>query len=96
MTEPVANEPRSAEPAVTSMTPEQEAMTDAVILSCATSVSCKVAILIARTVDAAKAKSLDVTPAMIAPRIYALAESGKLNVQGNVRRWRAAEVKKGI
>lgn len=95
MTEPATNEPQAAEPVVPAMTPEQEATTDAVILSCATDVPCKVAILIARAVDAAKAQSLDVTPAMIAPRIYALAESGKLNVQGNVRRWRAAEVKKG-
>ncbi len=93
MTEPDVTE--TAAGAGPATTPEQDAAVDALILSCATDASCKVAILIARTVDAAKAKSLDVTPAVIAPRIYALAGAGKLSVQGNVRRWRAAEVKKG-
>ena len=76
-------------------TPEQDAITDGLIMACASEEACKVAILIARTVDAANAQSLEITPSMIAPRIYALAESGKLSVQGNVRRWRAAEIKKG-
>ena len=76
-------------------TPEQDAIVDALILACATKDACKVAILIARTVDAAKAQGLELTSAVIAPRIYALADAGKLSVQGNVRRWRAAEVKKG-
>ena len=93
MTEPSTTEITAGTAAAT--TPEQDAITDALILSCATDAACKVAILIARTVDAGKAQSLDVTPAVIAPRIYALADAGKLSVQGNVRRWRAAEVKKG-
>ncbi len=91
MTKPDGTETAAA-PATT---PEQDAALDALIVGCATVEACKVAILIARTVDAAKAQSLEVTTAVIAPRIYALAEAGTLSVQGNVRRWRAAEVKKG-
>ncbi|MEQ1697671.1 MAG: DUF3658 domain-containing protein [Hyphomicrobiaceae bacterium] len=83
------------ESAVPATTPEQDAAVDALILSCATTDACKVAILIARVVDAGKAQGLALTSAEIAPRIYALAEVGTLSVQGNVRRWRAAEVKKG-
>lgn len=93
MTEPDATETAAALAPAT--TPEHDAAVDALILSCATKVACKVAILIARTVDAAKAQGMELTSAVIAPRIYALAEQGKLTVQGNVRRWRAAEIKKG-
>ena len=88
MTAPVPSAPPS--------TPEQDEALDALILSCATGEWCKVAMLIARTVDAAKAQSLDAGSHTIAPRIYALAESGKLAVQGNVRRWRASEVKRDV
>lgn len=83
------------ETAAAATTPEQDAAVDALILASATNEACKVAILIARVVDAGKAQSLELTSATIAPRIYALAEAGKLSVQGNVRRWRAAEVKRG-
>ena len=93
MTEPDVTE--TADKAAPATTPEQDAAVDALILTCVTKVACKVAILIARTVDAAKAQGLELTSAVIAPRIYALTEAGKLSVQGNVRRWRAAEVKKG-
>jgi len=68
---------------------------DALILSVVTGEACKVAVLIARVVDAAKAAGVEAGAGVIAPRIYALAETGKLAVSGNVRRWRAAEVKKG-
>ena len=74
-------------------TPEEDCVLDALIVSSATKDWCKVAVLIARTTDAARAQSLDPPPQVIANRIYALADTGKLSVQGNVRRWRAAEVK---
>ena len=67
---------------------------DAVILQCVASEWCKVAMLIARTTDAARAQSIEVTAQDIAGRIYALAASGQIETQGNVRRWRAAEVRR--
>jgi len=84
----------AAEPAVL-LTDEQAAVVDALILSVVTREACKVAVLIARVVDAAKSAGVEAGAGVIAPRIYALADSGKLAVSGNVRRWRAAEVKKG-
>jgi hypothetical protein len=76
-------------------TPEQSAATDALILTSASNEYCKVAVLIAKTTDAARAQALEVGPQAIAARIYALTDSGQLTVQGNVRRWRAAEVRLG-
>lgn len=67
---------------------------DALILESAGSDWCKVAMLIARATDAARALPLAVTPQDIATRIYAMTSDSRLDVQGNVRRWRAAEVRK--
>ncbi len=53
----------------------------------------KVAIVIARVTDTAKTQALDVSAQAIAQRIYALADDKRLEVQGNVRRWRAGEVR---
>ena len=72
---------------------EQDAATDAVILSSATAEWSKIAVLIARATDGLRAQSLEATPPIIAVRIYALIESGKLEVNGNMRRWRAAVVR---
>jgi hypothetical protein len=77
------------------LTPEEAAKIDALLWDAASADACKVAVLIARATDAAKAAGMEVKPQAIAARIYALAETGKLSVQGNVRRWRAAEVKRG-
>jgi hypothetical protein len=66
---------------------------DALILECATTEWCKVAILISRATDAARAASLEAPAQVIAAHIYALAASHRLDVQGNVRRWRAADVR---
>lgn len=55
---------------------------------------CKVAVLIARATDAARAAEIAVTPQDIATRIYAMTSDNRLEVSGNVRRWRAAEVRK--
>jgi hypothetical protein len=82
-------------PTPTPLSPEQIATTDALIMAAATAEWCKVAVLISRTVDLAKAQNLDVPSSAIVTRIYALAESKALATQGNVRRWRAGEVRKG-
>jgi hypothetical protein len=75
------------------LTPEQAAVVDALIVSCAPPAWTKIAVLIARVTDAAKEQNVTVTPQQIAARIYVLAEAQKLAVQGNVRRWRAGEVR---
>ncbi len=67
---------------------------DAAILASASEQWCKVAVLIARATDAARAAELSVSPQDIAGRIYAMTTDGRLEVSGNVRRWRAAEVRK--
>lgn len=72
---------------------ETEARLDALILNCATGDWVKVAVLIARITDAARAEALDVLPQGIAARIYVLADAHRLQVKGNVRRWRAGEVR---
>ncbi len=72
---------------------ETEARLDALILTCATGDWMKVAILIARTTDAARAATLDAPAQIIAARIYALVDERRLQSQGNVRRWRAGEVR---
>ena len=85
--------PEPIETPAPARTPDDDAATDALIVASATKEWCKIAVLIARTTDAARAQSLELPPQAIASHIYALAEAGKLSVQGNVRRWRAGEVK---
>lgn len=63
------------------------------ILSCADGEWRKVAMLIARTTDAARAQSIESTTQAIAERIYALTEAHRLEVKGNVRRWRTTEIR---
>lgn len=67
---------------------------DAIILAAGDGDWAKVAVFIARVVDAAKTQGLETTGQAVAARIYALVESGKLEAKGNVRRWRAGEVRK--
>ncbi|MBS0241503.1 MAG: hypothetical protein JSS20_04950 [Proteobacteria bacterium] len=66
---------------------------DRIVLAAAEAEWRKTAMLIARVVDAAKAQSLEATGQQIAARIYALVEAGRLEAKGNVRRWRASEVR---
>ncbi len=73
--------------------PEADAATDAVILAAATTEWVKIAVLIARATDGLRAQSLEATPPIIAVRIYALIGNAKLEVNGNMRRWRAAVVR---
>jgi hypothetical protein len=67
---------------------------DAVILSCADGEWRKVAMLIARTTDAAREQSIDATTQSIADRIYALTAANSLEVKGNVRRWRTTAIRR--
>lgn len=67
---------------------------DSVILHAAGPDWLKVAVFIARVVDAAKAADHEATGQQIAARIYALVDAGKLEAKGNVRRWRAGEVRR--
>lgn len=67
---------------------------DAIVLHAAGKDWVKVAVFIARVVDAAKAADREASGQAIAARIYALVEAGQLEAKGNVRRWRAAEVRK--
>jgi Protein of unknown function len=87
----------ATEPTPTPLTPStlDDAAIDELILSTANTEWCKVAILIARTVDAAKAQGIDLPSSAIVARIYVLADSKALATQGNVRRWRACEVRLG-
>jgi hypothetical protein len=66
---------------------------DAVVLGCAGAEWCKIAVFIAKVVDAAKAQGIETSGKAVADRIYALVAQGQLEPQGNVRRWRAASVR---
>ena len=72
---------------------EPDPRLDAVILAAATAEWCKVAMLIARATDAARIAAIAAPAQVIANRIYALVGDRRLEVQGNVRRWRAGEVR---
>lgn len=67
---------------------------DTAILDSAGAEWCKVAVLIARATDAARAAGFTASPQDIANRIYAMTSDNRLDVSGNVRRWRAAEVRR--
>lgn len=67
---------------------------DALILASADADWCKVAVFIAKVVDAAKAQGAETSGQAVAQRVYALVEAGTLESKGNVRRWRASEVRK--
>jgi Protein of unknown function len=86
----VPNTPPAATPA--SVT-EADQRLDALISASATVEWCKVAMLIARVTDAARAAAIEVTAQGIASRVYAMTADRRLEVQGNVRRWRDSEVR---
>jgi len=64
-----------------------------IVLSVADAEWRKIARFIAIVVDAAKAQGLAPSGQDVAQRIYALVEAGRLEARGNIRRWRAAEVR---
>lgn len=55
---------------------------------------CKMAVFLSRVVDTAKAQAIETTGQDIAARIYILVDHGYLEAKGNVRRWRAGEVRR--
>lgn len=67
---------------------------DALILATADGEWLKVALFLAKVVDAAKAAATETSGQAVAARVYALVETGALEARGNVRRWRAGEVRK--
>jgi hypothetical protein len=73
--------------------PNPDPRLTAIVLASATEEPCKVALLIARATDAARAQSIEASAQDIAAAIYALAADKGLDVTGNVRRWRSAEVR---
>lgn len=66
---------------------------DAVIMAAASAEWQKVALLISAVFDALAARQITTPAQTIAERIYALAESGKLDSGGNLRRWRDGVVR---
>ena len=67
---------------------------DPIILGSSDAAWCKVAVFIAKVMDAAKAQSIETTGQAVAARLYILAEQGHLEAQGNIRRWRAGSVRR--
>ena len=67
---------------------------DALVLEVADAEWRKVAVFIATVIDAAKVRGLETSGQLVAQRIYALVETGALAAKGNVRRWRAGEIRK--
>lgn len=68
-------------------------MIDALVLGSADADWRKMAVFIARVVDAAKLQGLATSGQAVAQRVYALVDTGKLEARGNVRRWRAGEIR---
>ncbi|MBX9683948.1 MAG: hypothetical protein K2X41_09185 [Hyphomicrobium sp.] len=79
--------------AIATVPVDADAALDQLIIGCTTTEWCKIAVLIARATDAARADQRTVSGQSIAQRIYVLADSRRLDVRGNVRRWRAGEVR---
>jgi hypothetical protein len=73
--------------------PPSDETLDALILASVDTEWRHVAMLIARAVDAAKEAAFEVSGQQVAARIYALAEVRKVDVQGNIRRWRAGKIR---
>lgn len=69
---------------------------DALIMDAASKHWTKIAVIIAKVYDGFAAQSQDVSKDIahiIAERIYILVDHGRLACQGNMRRWRDADVK---
>lgn len=73
--------------------PPTDAALDALVLESADAEWHKIAVFIAKVVDAAKTQGIETSGQAVAQRIYALAEAGKIESRGNVRRWRAGEIR---
>ncbi len=70
--------------------------TDTLILAAASAHFTKIAVIIAKVYDAFEEQGQELTKDLahkIAERIYILVDNGALEAQGNMRRWRDADVK---
>ena len=67
---------------------------DPIVVASADETFVKVALFISLVIDAAKAVGVEATGQSVATRIYALVDAGVLEANGNVRRWRASEVRR--
>jgi hypothetical protein len=70
-----------------------EADLDALIFSEMTQRLLKVARIIGRTLESLKARSIYVSPEIIAARIRALADAGRIEAVGNLSMWRHSEAR---
>ena len=69
---------------------------DALIIEAANDHWTKIAVIIAKVYDHFEEQGEELTKGLaqeIAERIYILVDNGQLDVQGNMRRWRDADVK---
>ena len=69
---------------------------DALIMDAANDHWTKIAVIISKVYDTFEAKGEALTKGLaqeIAERLYILVDNGQLDVQGNMRRWRDADVK---
>ena len=70
--------------------------TDALIMAAAGAEFTKIAVIISKVYDDFEAQGLELTKTLskeIAERLYILVDNGALEAQGNMRRWRDADVK---
>lgn len=71
--------------------------TDALIMEAAGEHFTKIAVIISKVYDAFEAQGQELTKTLageIAERLYILVDNGALQAQGNIRRWRDADVKR--
>ncbi len=66
---------------------------DSLILSAATADWLKIAVMISKVFEDPALQGIDNLGQAIAERIYILVDNGRLEAQGNMRRWRDSEVR---
>ncbi len=66
---------------------------DSLILSAATADWLKIAVMISKVFEDPALQGIDNPGQAIAERIYILVDNGRLDSQGNMRRWRDGEVR---
>jgi hypothetical protein len=76
---------------------ENDEKIDALIIEAANDHWTKIAVIISKVYDHYEQQGLELSKGLaqeIAERLYILVDNGQLDVQGNMRRWRDADVKK--
>lgn len=75
---------------------DQNEKIDALIMAAASEHWTKIAVIISKVYDDFETQGLEFTKALaqdIAERLYILVDAGRLDVQGNMRRWRDGDVR---